>query len=94
LYTQYRSRGLVVVSITSEGPDPVISYLSSVTYRPPVLIDEDGTVANQFHVDKLPRTFVYDRGGELVAEAIDRRTRRQFFEMLGKAGFHPGGMNR
>lgn len=86
IYTRYKVRGLVVVSITSEGPEPVMSFLSSVRYRPPVLIDEDGKVAKQFHVIGLPRTFVFDRQGKLVSEAIDMRTRRQFFDMLAHAG--------
>jgi thiol-disulfide isomerase/thioredoxin len=91
IYMRYRSQGLVVLSITSEGPEPVTSFLSSVTYHPPVLIDEDGAVAKTFHVDGLPRTFVFDREGKLVAEAIDMRTQRQFLEMLAKAGLHPVG---
>jgi thiol-disulfide isomerase/thioredoxin len=86
IYTHYRSRGVIILSITSEGPDPVLSFLSSVEYHPPVLIDEDGDVAKRFHVDGLPRSFVFDRRGQLVAETIDMRTRRQFFEMLAKAG--------
>jgi thiol-disulfide isomerase/thioredoxin len=86
IYTRYKVRGLVVVSITSEGPEPVMSFLSSVRYRPPVLLDEDGKVAKQFHVVGLPRTFVFDRQGKLVSEAIDMRTRRQFFDMLAHAG--------
>ncbi len=30
IYTRYRSRGLVILSITSEEPDPVMNFLSSV----------------------------------------------------------------
>ncbi|HEV2646338.1 MAG TPA: TlpA disulfide reductase family protein [Acidobacteriaceae bacterium] len=91
IYTRYRSRGLVILSITSEEPDPVMNFLSSVHYHPPILIDEDGRVAKQFHVDGLPRTFVFDRSGRLCAQTIDMRTQRQFFAMLAKAGFHPAG---
>jgi hypothetical protein len=29
---------------------------------------------------------VYDREGNLVAQAMDMRTQKQFLEMLGKAG--------
>jgi thiol-disulfide isomerase/thioredoxin len=89
IYALEKARGLVVVSITSEGPGPVIAYLSAVRYRPPVLIDEDGAVAKRFHVDGLPRTFAFDRSGKLAAVAIDMRTRRQFFDMLAQAGL-PG----
>jgi hypothetical protein len=34
----------------------------------------------------LPRSFVFDRDGKLVAEAIDVRTEKQLLEMLAKAG--------
>jgi peroxiredoxin len=89
IYIRYKARGLVVVSITSEGPEPVISFLSSARYHPPVLIDEDGAVTKEFHVVGLPRTFVFDRRGKLVSQAIDMRTRRQFFDMLAHAGLQP-----
>jgi len=34
----------------------------------------------------IPKTFIYDRSGKLVAESIDMRTRKQFLEMLAKSG--------
>jgi dTDP-4-dehydrorhamnose 3,5-epimerase-like enzyme len=46
-------------------------------------------VTKEFHVDSLPRSYVFDREGKLVAEAIDMRTQRQFFMMLAKAGLQP-----
>ena len=91
IYTHYQQQGLVVLSITDENPFTVNSYLSPLGYHPPVLTDDGGKVAKQFHVDGLPRTFVFDRDGKLVAEAIDMRTQRQFFAMLAKAGLQPLG---
>jgi thiol-disulfide isomerase/thioredoxin len=90
IYTHYQQQGLVVLSLSSENGFLVSKYLMTTTgYHPTVLIDEGGKVAKQFHVDGLPRTFVFDRDGKLVAEAIDMRTQRQFFEMLAKAGLQP-----
>jgi len=43
-------------------------------------------VARQFAVDGIPKSFVYDRDGKLVAQAIDMRTQKQFLEMLANAG--------
>ena len=91
IYTHYQQQGLVVLSITNENPFQVNAYLSPLGYHPPVLIDDGGKVAKQFHVDGLPRTFVFDRDGKLVAESIDMRTQRQFFAMLAKAGLQPLG---
>jgi peroxiredoxin len=91
IYIHYQQQGLVVLSITNENPFQVNTYLSPLGYHPPVLTDDGGKVAKQFHVDGLPRTFVFDRDGKLVAESIDMRTQRQFFAMLAKAGLQPSG---
>jgi hypothetical protein len=42
-----------------------------------------------FHIEGIPRTFVINRDGKLVAEAIDQRTERQFLKMLDGTGLHP-----
>ena len=91
IYTHYQPEGLVILSLTNENPFTVASYLANKGYHPPVLIDDEGKVAKEFHVDGLPRTFVFDRNGKLVAEAIDMRTQRQFFAMLAVAGLQPLG---
>jgi thiol-disulfide isomerase/thioredoxin len=91
IYTHYQPQGLVILSLTNENSFTVNSFLSGKGYHPPVLIDDGGKVAKQFHVDGLPRTFVFDREGKLVAESIDMRTQRQFFEMLAAAGLQPTG---
>jgi hypothetical protein len=43
-------------------------------------------VNDLFQVDGIPKSFVYDRDGNLVAQSIDMRTRGQFEEMLAQAG--------
>jgi peroxiredoxin len=91
IYTHFQPEGLVILSISSENPFTVGSFLSGRGYHPPVLLDDDGKVAKEFHVDGLPRSFVFDREGKLVAEAMDMRTQRQFLEMLAKAGLQPLG---
>ena len=90
IYAHYQSQGLVVLSISNENPFTVGSYISGTNYHPPVLLDDGGKVGKEFHVDGLPRTFVFDRDGKLVAESIDMRTQRQFVEMLAKAGLQTG----
>jgi peroxiredoxin len=89
IYTHFKPQGLVVLSLTDENPFNVARFLAGKTYDPPVLIDDGGKVAKQFHVEGIPRTFVYDRDGKLVAESIDMRTQRQFLMMAAKAGLHP-----
>jgi peroxiredoxin len=93
IYTHYEPQGLVILSITGDNPFAANNYLASKGYHPAVLFD-DGKAAKQFHVDEkspdgLPRTFVFDRDGKLVAQSLDACTQRQFFVMLGKAGLVP-----
>jgi len=88
LYTHFQSQGLVVLSITDEDSFKVGSFIGGSGYHPPVLIDDSGKVHKEFHIEGIPRTFVFDRDGKLVAEAIDQRTQRQFLAMLAKADLH------
>lgn len=89
IYTHFQSQGLVILSITDEEPFKVSSFISPTGYHPPVLLDTGGKVAKQFHIDGIPKSFVFDREGKLVAVAIDQRTQRQFLQMLATAGLHP-----
>lgn len=89
IYAYYQPQGLVVLSITDEELFKVGQFLAAVKYRPPVLLDPDGKVHKQFHIDGIPKTFLFDRQGKLVAVAIDQRTPRQFLEMLTKTDLHP-----
>jgi peroxiredoxin len=90
IYTHYQSQGLVVLSITGDNPFNVSKFLAPANYHAAVLSDDGGKVAKMFHVDGVPRTFVFDRDGKLVAESMGMSTQRQFFAMLGKAGLQPG----
>jgi peroxiredoxin len=55
-----------------------------ITY--PVLLDPGRKVNELFQIQGIPKTFVYDREGKIVAQSIDMRTQKQFLEMLGQAG--------
>jgi peroxiredoxin len=54
----------------------------------PVLLDSGDTVNGQYKISGIPKTFIYDREGKLVAQAIDMRTSAQFQAMLAEAGLH------
>jgi peroxiredoxin len=91
IYTHFQPQGLIVLSITKENSFRVHNTIGQWTYQyhPPVLLDLGGKVAKQFHVDGIPRTFVFDRQGKLVAQAIDQCTQRQFLNMLAKTDLQP-----
>jgi thiol-disulfide isomerase/thioredoxin len=87
-YTHFEAQGLVVLPITDEDPFKVSVFLSPTKYHPPVLLDGDGKVHREFHIGGIPRTFLFDRDGKLLAVTIDQRTQRQFLEMLSKTDLH------
>jgi len=51
-----------------------------------VLLDPGRKVNELFEVEGIPKSFVYDREGKMVAQSIDMRTRGQFQQMLAQAG--------
>jgi len=89
LYSRFKSQGLVVLSITNEESSKVSSFVKGSGYHAPVLLDSDSQTAKRFHVENLPRSFVFNRKGKLVAIAVDQRSRRQFLQMLAAAGLKP-----
>ena len=89
IYTHYQNEGLVVLSITDEGPLTVVPFLTGKQYNPPVLIDSNDAVHKQFHITGIPKTYIFDRDGKMVGETIDQSTEKQFFALLGQAGLKP-----
>ncbi len=86
LYGRFRSQGLVVLGISDEEAAKVEPFIRERKVSFPVLLDPGRKVNDLFVVQGIPKTFVYDRQGQLVAQSIDMRTQKQFLEMLGKAG--------
>ncbi len=86
LYARFGSKGLVVLGISDEEMAKVEPFIRERKVSFPVLLDPGGKVNDLFVVEGIPKSFVYDREGKLVAQSIDMRTQKQFLEMLGKAG--------
>jgi peroxiredoxin len=86
LYGRFRSQGLVVLGISDEEAAKVEPFIRERKVSFPVLLDPGRKVNDVFVVQGIPKNFVYDRQGKLVAQSIDMRTQKQFLEMLGKAG--------
>jgi len=86
LYERFGSKGLVVLGISDEEAAKVEPFIRERKISFPVLLDPGRKVNDLFVVEGIPKSFVYDREGKLVAQSIDMRTQKQFLEMLGKAG--------
>jgi|HubBroStandDraft_1064217.scaffolds.fasta_scaffold00404_16 peroxiredoxin len=86
LYRRFGQKGLVVLAISDEEAGKVQPYIAEHPASYPILLDPGRKVNELFHVEGIPKSFVYNREGKLVAQAIDMRTQRQFLEMLALAG--------
>jgi thiol-disulfide isomerase/thioredoxin len=88
LYQRFKDQGLVVLSVSDEEVDKVKAYLAEKPVTYPILLDPGRKVNDLFRINGIPKSFVYDREGKLVAQSIDMRTQKQFLELLGQAGLH------
>lgn len=88
LSEQFKDQGLVVLAISDEEAAKVAAFISEHGIGYPILLDPGSKVHQLFKVEGIPKSFVYDRSGKLVAQSIDMRTRGQFLEMLAQAGLH------
>ena len=86
LYQRFKDQGLVILAISDEEVGKVKSYLAEKPVTYPILLDPGRKVNDMFRINGIPKSFVYDRKGKLVAQSIDMRTQKQFLEMLGQAG--------
>jgi hypothetical protein len=51
-----------------------------------VLLDPGRKTTEAFSVEGIPKSFIFDAQGQLVAEAMDMRTERQFLDLLKERG--------
>jgi peroxiredoxin len=83
---QFKDQGLLILSVTDDDPEKVKSYIEKQNITYPVLLDAGSKLSAQFQIYGIPRSFLYDRDGKMVSQAIDMRTRRQFLKILESAG--------
>jgi peroxiredoxin len=86
LNVRFATQGLVVLSISDEDQAKVAAFIAASGYQPVVLLDPGDIVEKQFHIEGIPKTFLFNRDGKLVGETIDQSTERQFLALLAKAG--------
>jgi peroxiredoxin len=86
LYNKFKDQGFVVLAISDEEAAKVSPFISEHKISYPVMLDPGRKVNDLFIVEGIPKSFVYDRSGKMVAQSIDMRTRNQFLGMLAQAG--------
>jgi peroxiredoxin len=86
LYNRFKDRGFVILAISDEEASKVDPFITERKITYPVLLDPGRKVNGLFQIDGIPKSFVYDRSGKLVAQSMDMRTRNQFLGMLAQAG--------
>jgi peroxiredoxin len=86
LYSLFQKQGLVVLGISDEEAGKVAPFVKEHNVNYPILLDAGRRVNELFAVQGIPKSFLYDRDGKIVATAIDMRTKQQFLAMLAKAG--------
>ena len=86
LYEKFKKQGFVVLAISDEEESKVRPFIEQGGFHYPILLDPDRVANKEFIVEGIPKSFVYDREGKLVAQAMDMRTKRQFLELLKEAG--------
>ena len=70
LYESYEDKGLLVLSISQDGPDSVAGvapYIHSCGYTFPVVVDEDSSITQAYNPKAVaPFTVFIDRHGQIV----------------------------
>jgi peroxiredoxin len=88
LYERFKDQGLLILAVSDEDASKVKPFMEKRKVTYPVLLDPGRKVNELFQIEGIPKSFVYDRSGKLVAQSIDMRTQKQFLQMLGQAGLH------
>ena len=83
---QFGPKGLVILAISDETDAKVRPFITERGYSYPILLDPGRKVNDAYKIQGIPKSFIYDRRGKLVAQTIDMRTRDQFLKLLAKTG--------
>jgi thiol-disulfide isomerase/thioredoxin len=86
LHREFGRKGLVVLGVNSEPPAAASKYLRDKGYTFPTLMDEKGTVGNQFNVRGIPTAVVIDRTGKVSSYIVGAGSEDRVRKALIKAG--------
>jgi peroxiredoxin len=71
LYQESQEQGLVVVAVNfQDAPEAVLAFSQELQLTFPMPLDRKGTVAAAYGVRGLPTTYVVNREGQIIGQAI------------------------
>jgi peroxiredoxin len=74
LSQEFKDQGLAVVAVDlQESPKLVARFMKDFRLSFPAALDADGKVAARYQVRGLPSTFLVDRAGRVVGQAVGPR---------------------
>ncbi len=76
VYRKYRTQGFQVLAVDiQEPPDAVQRFVEQLGLTFTVLLDEDGSVAQQYWVRGIPTSFFVNRQGAIIAARVGAMSR-------------------
>jgi peroxiredoxin len=71
VYEEWQGKGLVLLAVNiGDSADKVAAFMQDNGLSVPVLLDSDGTVATQYGIAGIPRTFLIDQDGIVRLQKI------------------------
>ena len=66
-YSEYKDKGLEILAINiQETPNQVKNFISKRNVDYPILLDKDGSVANQYGVRGIPTNYLISKDGMII----------------------------
>jgi peroxiredoxin len=87
-YTQFRGKGLAVLTISDETKTTVQPFVRQNRFTFPVCLDPGGATNRAYKVEAIPTTVVIDRKGNLAAYNVGLAPREDILASLKKAGLN------
>ena len=87
---KYGEEGLVVVGVNMDASaDDAQAFLDDFPAKFKIIYDQDGVLARQFDVVAMPSSYVIDRNGDIVANHLGFKVKKQDeYELLIKETLH------
>lgn len=86
LHKEWKSKGLAVVGIDGEEPEPVANTYKKMALTFTTVFDPEQRVRAHYGGLGIPFTVVIDRKGRVVAEFLGGRPEKELLATLRRAG--------